>query len=327
MHNFGMICEGGQATKLKLHVKAIPPYIYKGASNFKYYPCEAWEKIGGKVSRNFYPPQFLHSLIYRITLPSVFKNKKEARLRFVSGYSIQFDTFPDYAFYEVIPLIWDCWPKQVKSVAAFFRKHQVKTAIFTSSQTADVFRNLFPKMNVLTITEGIKIDLYSPGNVLSDRKIDILEIGRKDGNFFKSPLPEGINHVKTGNFARTFQSDEEFRAALADTKVTVTVPRCDVDKKTAGNIETLTQRYWECMLSRIVMVGRAPKELIDLIGYNPVIDWDGNDASPLVSDILENIEKYQDLVNRNYETAKEMASWEMRMKDIMIYLKNKGYSV
>lgn len=308
-------------------VKAIPPYIYKGASNFKYYPCEAWEKIGGKVSRNFYPPQFLHSLIYRITLPSVFKSKKEARLRFVSGYSIQFDTFPDYAFYEVIPLIWDCWPKLVESVAAFFRKHQVKTAIFTSSQTADVFRNLFPQMNVLTITEGIKIDLYSPGNVLSDRKIDILEIGRKDGNFFKSPLPEGINHIKTGNFARTFQSDEEFRAALADTKVTVTVPRCDVDKKTAGNIETLTQRYWECMLSRIVMVGRAPKELIDLIGYNPVIDWDGNDASPLVSDILGNIGKYQDLVNRNYETAKEMASWEMRMKDIMIYLKNKGYSV
>lgn len=308
-------------------VKAIPPYIYKGASNFKYYPCEAWEKIGGKVSRNFYPPQFLHSLIYRITLPSVFKSKKKARLRFVSGYSIQFDTFPDYAFYEVIPVIWDCWPKQVESVAAFFRKHQVKTAIFTSSQTADVFRDLFPKMNVLTITEGIKIDLYSSGKVLSDRKIDILEIGRKDGNFFKSPLPEGINHIKTGNFARAFHSDEEFRAALADTKVTVTVPRCDVDKKTAGNIETLTQRYWECMLSRIVMVGRAPKELINLIGYNPVIDWDGNDASPLVSDILENIGKYQDLVNRNYETAKEMASWEMRMKDIMIYLKNKGYSV
>lgn len=308
-------------------VKAIPPYIYKGASNFKYYPCEAWEKIGGKVSRNFYPPQFLHSLIYRITLPSVFKSKKEARLRFVSGYSIQFDTFPDYAFYEVIPLIWDCWPKQVESVAAFFRKHQVKTAIFTSSQTADVFRDLFPKMNIQTITEGIKIDLYSPGNVLSDRKIDILEIGRKDGNFFKTPLPEGINHIKTGNFARTFQSDEEFRAALADTKVTVTVPRCDVNPETADNIETLTQRYWECMLSRIVMVGRAPKEFINLIGYNPVIDWDGNDASPLVSDILGNIGKYQDLVNRNYETAKEMASWEMRMKDIMIYLKNKGYSV
>lgn len=81
---------------------------------------------------------------------------------------------------------------------------------------------LFPQMNILTITEGIKIDLYSPGNVLSDRKIDILEIGRKDGNFFKSPLPEGINHIKTGNFARTFQSDEEFRAVLADTQSGIT---------------------------------------------------------------------------------------------------------
>ena len=308
-------------------VKAIPPYLYIGASNFKYYPCEAWEKIGGEVSRNFYPPQFLHSLIYRITLPPVFKSKREARLRFVSGYSIQFDTFPDYAFYEVIPVIWDCWPKQVESVAAFFRKHQVKTAIFTSSQTADVFRNLFPQMNILTITEGIKIDLYSPGNVLSDRKIDILEIGRKDGNFFKSPLPEGINHIKTGNFARTFQSDEEFRTALADTKVTITVPRCDVDKKIAGNIETLTQRYWECMLSRIVMVGRAPQELIDLIGYNPVVDWDGNDASPLVSQLLQDISSYQSLVDKNYETAKRMASWDIRMKVIMEYLEKLGYSV
>lgn len=308
-------------------LKAIPPFIYTDASNFKYYPCEAWKKIGGKVSRNFYPPQFFHSLIYRITLPSIFKNKMVARLRFVSGYSIQFDTFPDYAFYEVIPLIWDCWPKQVESVAAFFRKHQVKTAIFTSSQTADVFRDLFPQMNILTITEGIKIDLYSPGNVLSERKIDILEIGRKDGNFFMSPLPDGINHVKTGNFARAFQSDEEFRAALADTKVTVTVPRCDVNPETAGDIETLTQRYWECMLSRIVMVGRAPKELIDLIGYNPVVDWDGSDASPLVADVLKNVDKYQELVDRNCETARKMAPWEIRMKDVMDYLNNKGYRV
>ena len=44
-------------------------------------------------------------------------------------------------------------------------------------------------------------------------------------------------------FARTFQTDEEFRAALADTKVTITVPKCDVNLETAGDIETLTQRY------------------------------------------------------------------------------------
>lgn len=312
---------------MKKIIKTVPPYIYNGVSNFKYYPFEAWRELGGNIEDGFYPPKYFHSLIYKFTLPSCFKSSKEARLRFVSGYSIQFDTFPDYAFHEIVPLVWDCWPKQVESVASFFKKHQVRTAVFTSSQTADTFRTMFPQMNILTITEGIKVDLYLKGKNLTDRRIDVLEVGRKDGNFFKTPLPESINHVKTGNFDRVFQTDEDFRKALADTKVTITVPRCDVDKNIAGNIETLTQRYWECMLSRIVMVGRAPKELIDLIGYNPVVDWDGRDATPIVADILENIDEYQELVDRNYETARKMASWDIRVRQIMEYLQQLNYLV
>lgn len=308
-------------------VVAVPPFLYKGVSNFKYNLFVAWQKLGGKVSRTFYPPKSFHSLVYKIEIPSVFQNMKEVRLRFVSGYSIRFDTFPDYAFYEVIPVVWDCWPKQVESVASFFRKHHVRTAVFTSSQTADIFRNLFPQMNVLTITEGIDINLYAKGRNLKDRNIDVLEVGRKDGNFFKTLLPENINHVKTGNFDRVFQTDEEFRDALADSKVTITVPRCDVDKKVAGDIETLTQRYWECMLSRVVMVGRAPKELTELVGYNPVIDWDGKDATPLVMDIIENIDRYQGLVDKNYAVAREKASWDNRVRQIMEYLQQLNYLV
>ena len=40
----------------------------------------------------------------------------------------------------------------------------------------------------------------------------------------------------------------------------------------AQGVETLTQRYWETMLSRTVIVGHAPKELIDICGYNPVLE-------------------------------------------------------
>lgn len=308
-------------------VIAVPPYIYKGVSNFKYYPYKAWAELGGNVAKSHYMLECFHGLIYKFQLPSWFKFGGEARLRFVSGYSIQFDTFPDYAFHEIIPVIWDCWPKQVDAVVKFFKKYDVRTAIFTSSQTADVFRKTFPQMNILAITEGINTELYFKGDILLNRTVDVLEIGRKNGNFFKGDLPCGIHHLRTGNFERTFKTDEEFRMALADTKVTITVPRCDVDKDTAGNIETLTQRYWECMLSRIVMVGRAPQELIDLIGYNPVIDWDGNDASPLVSQVLQDISSYQGLVDKNYETAKRMASWDIRMKVIMEYLEKLGYSV
>lgn len=308
-------------------VKAIVPYYYPEILNFKVYAYNSWIKEGGEVAKPHYPARMLHRFVFKYGLPLIRRNSKEARLRFVSGHSIYFDTFPDYMFYEIIPLIWDCWPYEIKKVSSFFYKYNIKTAFFTSSQIAEYFHKEFPSMNIMHVSEGVDLKLYSQGRDLINRNIDILEVGRKKGHFFKSPLSENLHHVKTGNFDRVFKSDEEFREALANTKITVNVPRCDVDKTRAGNIETLTQRYWECMLSRVIMVGRAPKELTDLIGYNPVINWDGYDATPLVENILEHIEDYQNLVDRNYETALRLASWELRIRKIMHFLNEKGYSL
>ena len=308
-------------------VEAVTPCQPKEGVNFKRAAFDAWVELGGKTALPHYPTRALHGIVFRYVLPRLWENENVARLRFVSGYSICFDTFPDSLFCEVIPVIWDCWPAKVEIVAEFFRKNRTRTAIFTSSQTADIFRRLFPKMNILHITEGVNIDYYNKGKDLNQREIDILEIGRKQVAFFKQSLPPTINHVKTGNFARVFKSDEEFRAALANTKITINVPRCDVDKEHAGNIETLTQRYWECMLSRVIMIGRAPKELIDLIGYNPVVDWDGYDATSITLHILNNLGGYQEMVDRNRETAIKMADWSIRMKYLKEQLNLLGYKV
>lgn len=86
----------------------------------------------------------------------------------------------------------------------------------------------------------------------------------------------------------------------------------------AGDIETLTQRYWECMFSRLVMVGHAPQELVDFIGYNPIIELrDDISAEALIRDVLEHIDDYQELVNKNWETAERLGSWDVRMKWLM----------
>ena len=89
-----------------------------------------------------------------------------------------------------------------------------------------------------------------------------------------------------------------------------------------GDIETLTQRYWECMFSRMVMVGHAPQELVDFIGYNPIIELrDDISAEALIRDVLEHVEDYQALVDKNRETTKRIGSWDMRMKWLMEELK------
>ena len=61
---------------------------------------------------------------------------------------------------------------------------------------------------------------------------------------------------------------------ISCSRICVSLPRCDVDPSFMGGMETLTQRFWEGMLSRCVLIGCAPQELIDFIGYNPVINID-----------------------------------------------------
>lgn len=92
-----------------------------------------------------------------------------------------------------------------------------------------------------------------------------------------------------------------------------------------GHIETLTQRYWEAMLSRCLMVGRAPQELIRLIGYNPVIEVDWDNAREQLSNILDHIDNFQELVDKNFEYAKKYASWDHRMVMIKKILNDNGY--
>ena len=91
-------------------------------------------------------------------------------------------------------------------------------------------------------------------------------------------------------------------------------------------METLTQRYWECMLSGTLIVGHAPKELVDLLGYNPVIELETDeDIGNRFSQILDNISSYQELADKNLAAARENASWDTRMTRILQQLRQLGY--
>lgn len=96
---------------MKKIVKAVLPYAFQGKPNFKQQPYNAWINIGGQIAKPHYPPKFFHGMAYHFSFPYIGKNNEEARLRFVEPVSLNFDTFPDYIRYEIIPIIWDCWPK------------------------------------------------------------------------------------------------------------------------------------------------------------------------------------------------------------------------
>ena len=345
-------------------IKAVAPYIYPGGINFKHKPYEAWVRLGGQVAPAHYPPRCLHGLAFRYEIPRAvqpsilaslplsitpifhrllhrsnlsheilgclsraFNAHDSARLRFVEPVSLYFDTFPDYALYEIIPFVWDCWPCYEEKMCKWLERHDVRTAIFTSAQTAERMRERFPQMNIMWCAEAVDSTLYMEGKPLAERGIDLMEFGRSNERVFNVKLPETIKHVSTMQDGKFLYTNEQLYQAMGDAKVTITLPRSVTQPEIAGDIETLTQRYWECMLSRMVMLGHAPKELVDLIGYNPVIELDTTNAIDQLKDILTHIEDYQSLVDKNRETAIRMGDWSVRMQEVMKWLKGCGYEV
>ena len=298
-------------------LKAVSPFIHPSFLNFKMMPYEAWKRNGGGVAKAHYPWRWLHGAAYRWELPTIWKCRKEARLRFVEPVSLKFDSFPDYARYEVVPMFWDCWPRYFEMTCEWLRKHRVRTAIFSSRMTAERMHKRFPDMEIIWCPEAVDGDVYQKGKLLKDRTIDLLEFGRSNEKVFQTGALS-LNHVCTKQNGKFIYTNEQLYQAMGDAKVTIALPRSMTQPEMAGDIETLTQRYWECMFSRMVMVGHAPQELVDFIGYNPVIELrEDISAEALIRDVLEHIDDYQELVDKNRETAERLGSWNVRMKWLM----------
>ena len=158
-------------------VKAVKPFVYKNNINFKVAIYNAWVETGGKKV-DARPYEFLYkSLSHHLSLPTLFQNKKQVRLRFCEAISLRFDTFPDYLCYEVIPLFWDCWPGFFNQVAEWMKNHHVRTAFFTSVQVAEKMKKLCPNVHIFHLPEGIETNLYKEGKrlVIGESRIVCLD--------------------------------------------------------------------------------------------------------------------------------------------------------
>lgn len=317
-------------------IVAVRPYIYRNNSNFKLPLYDNWVKLGGHGTGKRSIEIYYMSLSYHLDLPTLWQCNDEARLRFVEGAGVRFETFPDYLTHEVIPVIWDCWPSYWPTMEAWFRKHKVRTAFFTSSETAQHFREVIPNTNIYHLPEAIETELYKEGKSLKERDVDFLKFGRVCNTIDTRLLNNQLKIIESRNEYGFLHTRQDLINALADSKVTIAMPRCDNQPEIAHGIETLTQRFWECMLSRIVMLGRAPRELIDIIGYDPCVNiWNstrlGNGKfstdgmAKQIEEIITHIEEYQPLVDRNRKAALQHGDWSMRAETLKLHLKGLGY--
>lgn len=313
-------------------VYIIPPISRENESVqfFMKWFAEACAQYGFPVFRRWHIPRLVRSVGFRLKCRFSLSHDEKVALLFPESFYSDYDIFPYGFFYEIIPVLWDVWPEYWPSLVKSLKRNRIKTLFVTSSQVAQFVKSNFPEINCFHLLEGINTDVYMKGEALSSEKrnIDILEFGRN-----MHPLHEILLSMNMKNFVYQkdnkviFPDTKSFREALSRSKVSICLPQCDTNPQRAKGVETLTQRYWECMLSRTLIWGRSPKELIEFMGYDPVIPINWSDPKRQMSDILAHIADYQSLVDRNYSFALNNASWTSRMPYIYNCLKNSGYSL
>ena len=158
-------------------------------------------------------------------------------------------------------------------------------------------------------------------NAYADKDIDVLELGRKY-DVYHNNIVEALEedtrvhlYEKTKG-TRIFATVEDLIDGYARTKIAICVPSNITHPDRAGDIETMTIRYLQSMVSKCLVVGHAPKEMVKLFGYNPVVEIDMEDPVGQIRSILDNFSDYIPLIEKNYTETLANHTWSKRWQQI-----------
>jgi hypothetical protein len=84
----------------------------------------------------------------------------------------------------------------------------------------------------------------------------------------------------------------------------------------------MTNRYLQSMASKCLIVGHAPKEMIELFGYNPVVEIDWKAPMEQLDTIFDHYADYIPLMEKNYKMVSNHHTWEKRWEQIKNSIKS-----
>ncbi len=306
-----------------MSVKILEPFSILRFQHFKRWFAEACVNAGMDMVSDIPLPWNLRLIIGKLGLCFHLGSSPKNKLIVCSSGKPNYFSWPWCYFYEIVPVVWDCWPECEATLLKFVKRNKIKTIFCTASQTALLVRSTYPDVDAVWLPEGVKISEYPKGGNLVSRTIDILELGRNmpyvHSAILNYKFSRSIMHLYQSE-GLVFADNESMVRGMQDTKISICYPQSMTHPERAGNIETMTQRYWEFMLTGTVIAGHAPQELVDLCGYNPVVELGVNPAAQLEK-ILCNIDSYQSLVDKNREIAERIGSWDSRMDILKEHLK------
>ncbi len=226
-----------------------------------------------------------------------------------------FSTYQQKSIY-----IFDAWPNAQNQIVQFLLLFNINFVFVSSSQAAKILQTKLKNSNIFWIPEGINVEEY---NYLKydDKNIDVIAIGRKYERYHELivdylKINSKIYLYENIKGQIIFPTREAFIQGLAKSKISICVPSNITHPERSGEISTMTIRYLQSMASKCLVLGFAPEEMIELFGYNPIIEIDMQKPKEQIQTLLNNFSEYIPLIEKNYQNVILHHSWLCRWEQI-----------
>jgi hypothetical protein len=235
----------------------------------------------------------------------------------------RFDVLAASSLYgTLIPFCWDVWEPQWALWARILDRLKPPLVITTAMQSAQHLGANLGSSVVKHLPEAVDLGKYRAGAPLLARSMDVLELGRRNPHWHEAVKMAAENHGVKHLYERApgdliFLDETTLVAGLADTKVSICFPSNLTHPERAGSVSTLTSRYLESIASRCLVLGTTPHELVDLLGFNPVVEADMVQPWQQLRSILCSIESYQAQVDEAYERVQSVGGWDFRIRQLL----------
>lgn len=220
--------------------------------------------------------------------------------------------------------LFDAWPARHAEIRDLVDDWGIQYAFVSSSQAAMRLARLSDRCTFIWVPEGVDPHRYHWRSPL-ERDIDVIQLGRRYDAHHAVIAPALAAAGKQYVHERTkgeivFPGREDFLAGLARALVSICVPSSVTHPERAGDVATMTTRYLQSMASKCLVLGHAPAEMIDLFGYNPVVEIEMARAAEQILEVLSDYEAYLPLIGRNYDSVLASHTWARRwerMSDVL----------
>lgn len=212
--------------------------------------------------------------------------------------------------------LFDAWPARHGAIRDFVEAWGIQYAFISSSQAAARLSKLSDRCTFIWVPEGVDPTQYHQRSFI-EKDIDVLQLGRKYDAHHARITTALADAGRSYLYEREkggiiFPTREEFVAGLARARISICVPSSMTHPDRAGDIETMTVRYLQSMVSRCLVLGHAPAEMIELFGYNPVVEIDMADPAGQILEVLREFESYQPLIEKNFSLVNRDHTWTSR---------------